>query len=501
MRKIYSLLMAAILVTLMLPSCDLNPESNNLITEDQLDAGAAEGYLNTAYRNLHSFGYYGQQMMVMGDVLADNADIANNTGRYVAANVNQIYAHYSFWATAYAIIGYTNLAISAAEKALANNELSQEEADQIIGQALFIRALCHFDIARAYGYEPGLEVGGFDLSAVIRDEPVFTLDDAAPKARSTNREVYDFVISDLERASILLDGNEPSGTPYRAGKAAVQALLARVLLYRGDAANGDFAKAVAYADSAMANTDARLSPFLSQYYDNDGFINTIYELGVVADWLGDDLGNAPKPHPESVFELDIDGAKDWSTVDGVNNSLSSLTNNYVNGNNFSVKIAEDLQNALAGDPQDDVRQYLYAGDGAVRKWLGNSKTNADPNCRNIPVIRYAELLLIKAEAALRNGDVPTAQAAVDELKNTRYFAASPAPSDPDDLFDAILAERRREFAFEGQRFFDLKRLGLDISKDGGASALPYSDFKVLAPLSNQDVITSGGVLVQNPGYN
>ncbi|WP_051633140.1 RagB/SusD family nutrient uptake outer membrane protein [Thermonema rossianum] len=475
MRKIYLFILSALLMG-GITSCDLDVKPNTAVTEDLLtDSTAAIGFLNAAYREMHRFNYYGQEMMVMGDVLADNAEIANNTGRYVAENANQIYAHYGFWFNAYTVINYANYAIDKVEQLLADGKISQSTANQIKGQALFLRALCHFDVARAYGYEPGKEVNGFNLSAVIRTAPIKGASDAEPKPRATNTEVYTQVKNDLLEAINLLNGNDPANAPRRAGKAAAEALLARVYLYEGDYPNAE-----TYAQNALSSTTATISA----------------AADVVSDW--DAL---TVPHPESIFELDINPTIDWSTVDGLNNSLSSLTNNIAsNGNNFSVQASADLL-ALLNAEAGDVRigfwdQDTQTGFWRLLKWLGGK--GGDVNCRNIPVIRYSEVLLIQAEAEARQGKDSEAQTTINILRSNRGLTNTTATGSA--LIDVIMNERRKELMFEGHRFFDLKRLGQDILKDGGAP-LPYNDFKVLAPLSNQDIITSGGVLVQNPGYN
>jgi len=474
MRKIYLFILSALLMG-GITSCDLDVKPNTAVTEGLLtDSTAALGFLNAAYRNMHAFGYYGQQMMVMGDVLADNAEIANNTGRYVDANANQIYAHYTFWFNAYTVINYANYAIAKTDELLNAGKISQTTAKQIKGQALFLRALCHFDVARAYGYEPGKEVNGWNLSAVIRTAPIKGASDAQPKPRATNTEVYAQVEQDLLEAINLLDGFNPADVRRRANKAAAQALLARLYLYKGDWANAE-----TYAQNALSSTTATISP----------------AANVVSDWAA-----ANVPHRESIFELDINPGTDWSTVDGVNNSLSSLTNNYTSGNNFSVQASADLLTLLQAEA-GDVRygfwdQDTQTGFWRLRKWRGGK--GGDPNCRNIPVIRYSEVLLIQAEAEARQGKDSEAQVTINTLRSRRGLGNT-SDTGPT-LINLIMNERRKELMFEGHRFFDLKRLGQDIRKDNGPD-LPYNDFRVLAPLSNQDIITSNGVLKQNPGYN
>lgn len=479
MRRVYIFLL--LILTGGMYSCDLEVAPNTAITESLLtDSAAAFGFLNSAYRELHRFGYYGQQMMVMGDVLADNAALANNTGRYVGALANQLFAHYTFWQQAYVVVNFANYAIEQTDRFLNEGKISTTSANLIKGQALALRALAHFDVARAYGYEPGEEVGGWKLSAVIRDQAVRGAATGQPKPRATNDEVYDFIIQDLQEAINLLDGvTYPTAQARRRiDKAAAQALLARVYLYKGD-----YVQAEILAGQALANTAASLSP----------------TANVVSDWAATAV-----PHRESLFEIDINPTTDWSTVDGVNNSLSSLTNNIAAaGNNFSIQASEDLINELESEP-GDVRRGFWSDEvlpgGEVRyrllKWRGGK--GGDPNCRNIPVIRYAEVLLIKAEAEFRQGKEGEARATIDQLRQSRGL--SPTIASGAALEEVIMNERRKELMFEGHRFFDFKRLGKDIRK-ATRQPVVYTDIKVLSYLFNQDIIVSGGILQQNPGYN
>ena len=70
----------------------------------------------------------------------------------------------------------------------------------------------------------------------------------------------------------------------------------------------------------------------------------------------------------------------------------------------------------------------------------------------------------------------------------------------DNLFAQIMTERRQEFALEGHRWFDLKRNGMIISKAGSFEPLPYSDYRLLSPLPNGQILLNEQ-LEQNPGYN
>ena len=128
----------------------------------------------------------------------------------------------------------------------------------------------------------------------------------------------------------------------------------------------------------------------------------------------------------------------------------------------------------------DVRRQLYelgtAGRGTaeteVTKFLGRS---GQVNLDNIPVFRISELYLNRAEANYRLGNTATALTDLNVIR-TRAGLRAATGLTGDALLNEILRQRRLEFAFEGHRWFDLKRLGRDIVKAAPVQSVAYSDF-------------------------
>jgi starch-binding outer membrane protein, SusD/RagB family len=118
---------------------------------------------------------------------------------------------------------------------------------------------------------------------------------------------------------------------------------------------------------------------------------------------------------------------------------------------------------------------------------------------NIPIIRVAEVVLTAAEARARNNDDGGAQTMINMLRTNRGLAATALTGQA--LIDLIMNERRVELAFEGHRFFDLKRNAMDIVKpvDLLTNDVPYEDFRILANIPSGEV-TFNELLQQNPNY-
>lgn len=495
---------ALVLTGLLIAGCsesliDIQPEDAVLPDIALKRVSGINALILSSYRRLHEFGYYGQNQILNAEALADNLIIANNTGRYTGQVVNGVGNHFGTWSSApYRIINEANIVlkyVDAAEPALAisgtfaglpeTEALTAPRRLRYKGEALFLRALAMHDLAKVYGYEPGMEVNGFDLAGILRTTPVEGVTDADKRARSTNDEFYDQIEADLLEAINLLpaeaDFAASTSVPsqqwataekwFRASKQAAKALLARVYLYEGRAAEAN-----TLATEVIAETSRTL----------------VASGSYAASW-------SAVTHPESLFEVSVLAA-DWSTVDGVNNSLASITNSSPTGaSNAQFAVAGSAELIAAFEP-GDVRRNVWvnnAGRNECKKWQGEKGNFLE----NVPLIRIAEMHLIAAEGRARSGDEPGAQAILTTLRTARGVTTPTVTATGQALLDLILNERRVEFAFEGHRFFDLKRLGKDIVKPAslGVNNVPYTDYRILGNIPNGEILYNE-LLVQNPNY-
>lgn len=464
-------------------SCEdlLDTEPKQSITPELALSGISgyEGLLFSTYTHLKRFNQYGQQMLVDPEILADNLVLVNRTGRFEGEFENAAASHINIWGmgtdnnlspTRYQAINELNQVIAGID----NVEGDDAEKNSVKGEAYFLRALSYHDLHRVYSYEPGREVNGFNLGVILRTEPVTNVTESDLRERSTNVEGYELMVSDLENAIALLPATV-GDFPYRPNKATAQALLARVNLYRGD-----WAGAIAAADAALAGTTAVLT-------SGDDYLNS---------W-------AMVPHPESLLEIELrPNVGDWNSVDGVNESMKSMTQPE-DGGQFVVGLSPDL---VAAYEEGDIRTELYDSTSVggqeqfmSLKWPG-SRDGIFMD--NLPVIRYSEVLLIRAEAKAHSGDAAGARTDLNTFRAARGLGEVSGSLAGSALVDSILDERRKEFVLEGHRFFDLKRLGRDISKPDRASLdeLPYDNYRVLAPIPFAEIRLNEN-LTQNPGYN
>ncbi len=472
----------ALLLTGILMSCtDLDVVNKAALPQEAVlvDVEGFEAVLFSAYESVNDFSYYGQAMMIRPEVLADNIklDLGNSNGRYDLDFINALNSGFNqaveneenlFWIDRYNAINECNIVIN-----LVNDENiagDQAAKDLLVGEAKFLRGLFYHDLARAYGYEPGQEVNGFNESVVLRVTPTLGFSDADDRARASNEEVYTQIETDLLDAIAILPSAD-AGTigVARANLEAAQILLARVYLYWGKNE-----QAATLAQAVITGNGSDL----------------VSAADYVASW--DDAIN--QFHPESLFESDLDFA-DWDGVDGLNNSMHSLFMNDTGGAQFILTASDELISEIDSEI-GDVRRGLFNTEDKgeeFAKWQGAKGTV--PFQENIPILRLSEGYLIAAEAL--------GPGAGDGILNAFRTARGLTTSVPATV-DNVLRERRIEYSGEGHRWFDLKRLGRDIPKPASAgigSSLPYTNFKVLPRLPQSDISLSEGLLKQNPGYN
>jgi len=469
--------------------------STALNTRDGVNAA-----ITGVYSRLKSARQYGRDLIAIPDALADNGFATNKSGRLVGEANNNSGAHITgLWSNSYAAINSTNLileSIAAVPDASAADKIFWE------GQLLFLRALYHFDLVKIYAYMPGAVISSQDKGGVpLLLVGTKTSTDAVLllPSRTPTVGVYNQIVKDLETANARLTG---TGDVSIANKPAVQALLSRVNLYRKN-----YTEAKRWADSCINFVGSRLST-ASTY---------------VADWRS-------STHKETIFQVRFNLP---SENIGVNESLQTSYTTLVGPPPFGVSTGGfgdlvptiSLLNALGitltggntlttyavnhtvATRSPDVRNLLYepGTTGRGPRKVENTKfigKNGVINLDNVPVIRISEVYLNRAEAMATAGspvlNPVAALADLNTIATNRGLTAFAGLTDTG-LYDEILNQRRIELAFEGHRFWDLKRLGRDLIKAPHYTDVAFTDFRILAPLPQRE-IDGNKNLVQNFNY-
>jgi len=410
--SIYLLAGISMLTTSCKKFLDVQPEQQVDDSEAITNLGSAETAVNGLYNLLGNDSYYGYNFPALsylsgGDIQwtgsqSAPAQIAN---RQITADNGNVA---SSWAAIYRTILSANYIIDVIPK-LSDPLFTQAKRDQLTGEAYFIRALSYFDLARGWG--------GVQLILT----PTRLPGDHAGIKRSSLDETYQQVLSDLNKATALL----PLTTNRnRATRKTAWALKARYFLYKEQMDSADV-----YATKIIDDaTNYKLLKPYNAFFANNAVATaeSVFEIGYSVSfknghynwWLPPALG----------------GRREWAP----NAQLVSLLNDPAVGGN---------RNALIG-------QTAAPGNLWYGKLYYRTPTGTDPAY----LIRIAELYLIRAEARAKNGQLTEALQDMNAVRDRAGIAASTAAT-REAILLAIENERRLEFAFEGDRWFDLVRTG------------------------------------------
>lgn len=376
------------------------------------------------------------------------------------------------WSYDYEGISRTNQAIGTLEnqEAVAATDLDAATRDRLLGEVYFLRAFYYFDLINNFGDVP------------LLTKPLESFGEAYDVAtRRPKSEVLERIRSDLQRSVELLPEQKyaSAADPWRTSWGAAVALQAKVALFEED-----WNRVIERVDQLQAQDFYALNP---HYFD---------AFDVTKEFEEDEVIFAYN-HRQEVNP-------------GEGNGLGALM-----GWGF-VAPTEDFAAAFApGDPRfgytvDTVAQQANKLLGVTD---GSYKGNADSPGNRI-FIRYADVLLWKAEALIELGDVETGLQLVDRIRARARAtpqldgSETPAGALPDyagqgfsqaEALAALRMERRLELGFESQRFNDLKRWEIADEVLTGLGK-NFQDENYLYPIPQGEIDRSGGQIEQNPGY-
>ncbi|PKA83467.1 putative outer membrane starch-binding protein [Ulvibacter sp. MAR_2010_11] len=430
-----------------------------------------ENGIRGVYLGLIRGGFYGSSdagsMLSAPDVLSDNTTLvptSRNTKRFLHDyNYNASTTMLTFYRDVYVTVYHANQVLFYAES------FEGESKANIVAEAKALRALAHFNLVSVYGKIP---TQSSDANGSLGIAYVTEADPNIQPARMPVGEVYGMIVQDLLDARAGINQTNPAG---RMGKDAINVLLSRVYLYMGQWQNSiDAANAVT---TAVAPRDAVVG-----VWEDTSQAGLVFYIPNESPTLGNAIGVT------------------WSQG-GVN----SLIPEYV--------ASLQLNNLYASD---DIRGEAYIFDASsggipyngIKKLF--ARPGGQPGVVDYKILRAAEAYLNKAEAYFNIGNETAARQALDQVRTRRYLTP-PSGETGTALRDAIRLERRLEFAFEYQRFFDLKRWNLPVQRTNAGyiadgSGTP-SDVLTLAAGSNkfqlpiaQESLDANPSLQQNPGY-
>ncbi len=387
----------------------------------------------------------------------------------------------NFWQTSYNGIFRANSVLKTIDNP---RDYTGSLRNQLEGEAKFMRALFYFDLVRTFGGVP--KVDG-----------LFSVGETKEIPRATAQEIYDFIISDLKDAieKLPVKENIASG---RASKGAAVGLLGKVYIYLEDWANAyEYLDRVSdYGYDLMGNFADLWSV---EHEDNSEGIFVIKYL------------ESANGHMLSRDFLPYFG------VEGVTGSAGgevalvawSLHKNYQEADTRKSATITEYWRSPGSLGPEEWRPY-------ISKFIA---PNASSSGLDIPVLRYADIVLLKSEALYHLNNPEKALVELNRIRERAFGNASHNYSLPDiatidDFLSKLLLERQLELAIENQRWFDLVRMEryLDVMADvewmynpitqtaQKVNLNPKSHYRHF-PIPQHEIDQSNpGVLKQNPGY-
>lgn len=482
-------------VSLLAASCSddfLDRKPYGSTTSEDLGFSESELYLGLVYdtySHLRSYDLSALPFVSVTNVTSDDADKGSTPSD--APDVGQL-DNFTFNASNGLIAGWyksnftgitkANEALSFLETAVQNDSITLMQAE-----SRFMRGLFYFNLARSFG---GMPIVDHKLGQ----------NEKAP-ARSSLAQTYEFIKSDLEYAIGLLPGKQEAGSKWygRGTRGAAKAYLAKAYLYQKN-----WGEAYRLTSEIIASGEYNLNTPYDKIFTED------QENG-----------------SESVFETQCQQnilynqsiGSQYAEVQGVRGVLNL-------GWGFNVPSQSLLDTYEAGDPREQAT-VIFRGleiepgvvvpadadnptyNKKVYPWLNErNKPNRDfangfwqkGSWIDVRLMRYADVVLMNAEAALENNNISEALAKLEMVRarargNNPTILPKITTTDPAELRAAIRHERRVELAMEGERYFDLVRWGEAATALGSKWVTGKNE---LFPIPQSEIDLSGGTLVQNP---
>jgi hypothetical protein len=478
MKKLYYIVMF-LAISLVWSACNkiLEEHPVGLLSPQSFFTSKADGQAAVmgAYAGMAGMDDYGndydmtighiddqQKCLYAGDIMSMDLILP------ITANNQKIQ---SIWTRIYSEISAANCAINGIST-IPPDKISEADQQALTAEAKVIRAFNYFRLVRIFGAVPYIDY--------------FVTDPASVKTvtRMPTAEIYTKIIADLEESKDLLPNTYDASTPIRSriSKGTAYTVLADVYL-----TTQNWAKAAENAEYVINHKDdfgyQLLTDFkdLYNYYAGNDNNEYIWSLDFSSTSTGYSYGRDQLAELIAVPGCDWGG---WGTVYTTPQALNEFNNA-----DYRKKITFFTEAPYGGvmknwtewtpNPNPGVAKYFRSFIGTPREktaWITDM---------NIPVYRYAEVLLIAAEAENETNGPAAGYQYINQVRaRARNYdgvaGSSPYPGDlsglsKDAMRDSVIKERKLELAFEFKRWFDIKRLNLTLSNvygPGGTDPLP-----------------------------
>jgi hypothetical protein len=361
----------------------------------------------------------------------------------------------NMWSTYYQMIDMANRVLAKINDVPATGaDLAQR--DYIKAQLLALRAMGHFELLQGYAKK-------YDAADPLGIPVVLTSCVSCEPKRNTVAEVTAQVEKDLNDAKALMPAvTAASFSDLALNQISVTAYQARVALYKGE-----WQKA---SDLTTVVINSGIKPLVS---------------GTAFSGIWNDISNNEILF-RSRFENSSFVGSQWNLAGILFSPSDKLTATY---------------------SASDIRSTAYIGTTGGSRYVKKfSSSSRGANVVDMKGIRTAEMYLIRAEARAELNDLTGAAADINALRSKRIAPyTNISYADKATAINDIMLERYRELAFEGFRFYDLKRRGLDVQRNASDvdsplwQTLPASNYRFVYPIPSDEILANRN-MVQNPGY-
>lgn len=452
MKKYSILKFAPVMVAIVLASCtkflDDKPKTSLTTGNAYNTARDMENVLNGCYNTFYSTDYYQWEYVMLSDVRSDNAypgggneETFYDYDRFILPPSNT--HNFANWCGIYNGIARCNILLNKIN-AYTNNDLPETRKKQIIGEASFLRAFHYYQLVKLYGGVP------LELESNTADPG------KTRKAKSTETEVYNQIVKDLELALANLPdtyGSAASVNKVRATKGAANAMLAKVWAQRSDR---DYNKVLQYCNAVIASSAGySLLPNYAQLFDGAHEYNaeSIFEIPYEeGNWDASSWGIQLYLAPEDGWQKYCVPSKDLVAAYNAQGDVVRRDACIVfwtkDGNGDPIAWADENWNPCQDPNTPTPFNFKAKNPGG---WASGD---------NYYMLRLADILLLKAEAQNELNNTAAAAATMNLVRNRAGLSSVSTALSQAALKTAILNERRLELAFEAQRWDDLVRAGV-----------------------------------------
>jgi hypothetical protein len=468
-------------------------------------ASDIENALAGCYNTFYGTDYYQWEYVMVSDVRSDNAYPGGGNEetfyQYDRSTLSPSNHHnYVNWSALYNGIARCNILLNKIAD-VTDPALTAERRSEMIGEASFLRAFHYYQLVKLYAGVP------LELLSNSADPKVIR------KARATEKEVYDQIVTDLETALTKLPdsyGSSAAVNKVRATRGAANAMLAKAWAQRSDR---DYTKVLQYCNAVISSPAGyALMANYADLFDGNHYLNSesILEIpfesgnSAASSW-GIELYLAPEDGWQKYCVPSKDLAAAYDAAGDVVRKNASIVFWTTDANGDPISWADENWNPC-GDHATAI-PFNYK-----QKHAGGWASGDD-----YYLIRLADIILLKAEAQNELGNTTEAIATLNLVHKRVGLDALSNIHSQSEMKTAVLNERRLELAFEGQRWDDLIRNGVATAVmqalneytytcDGGVLGSPVKmDYSHVTPNHwilpiPQLEMDANPNLVQNPGY-